>query len=223
MISRPLLVSGGSLSPPVIVNNIIEHRVSKIECARRTLQDNLHIMSPTKFTRRKVSSLAQLSGSKAPTEQPLSPKSGQKRKLQPELKDRAEAFLNAASRSTSTPSTPTKKPIKRRKMSAKEATIDIKSVDTPGAHKTNSPKRSSKKAQSDKGSPSKNSSPEKRPRTTRKKPPLSYLEKLERAQTQRMIVIDRVRKDTEACPVEDISVVGTTGNVYKVCAFSATS
>lgn len=170
-------------------------------------------MSPRISTRRKVSSLAQLSGSKVPQRQPPTPKTGQKRKLQPELKDRAETFLNAASISTSAM---TENGKKRKKSSVKESAQEPETPKTPSPRKTTHVDNPQRKAQNDKNSPSKPPSPEKRLRTTRKKPPISYLEKLERAQTQRMIVLDRVRKDTEACPVEEISIVGTTGNIYKV-------
>ncbi|RMZ75952.1 hypothetical protein DV737_g5035, partial [Chaetothyriales sp. CBS 132003] len=50
----------------------------------------------------------------------------------------------------------------------------------------------------------------------RKHAPKTFLEKLERAQTQRMIVIGRTRGGTNACPTESIDIVGTTGNIYKV-------
>jgi hypothetical protein len=57
---------------------------------------------------------------------------------------------------------------------------------------------------------------EKRLRVFRKKAPLSYLEKLERATSQRMFVIDRTRGGTEAVPEETIDMAGTTGNIYSI-------
>lgn len=57
---------------------------------------------------------------------------------------------------------------------------------------------------------------EKRLRRIRAKPPASFLVKLERAQTQRMIVLGRKRKTIAGAPAEDIDVVGTTGNIYTV-------
>ena len=57
---------------------------------------------------------------------------------------------------------------------------------------------------------------EKRQRMFRKKAPKSFLEKLERAQTQRMIVVGRTRSEAEGCPKEDIDIIGSTGNIYKV-------
>ena len=57
---------------------------------------------------------------------------------------------------------------------------------------------------------------EKRPRHYRSHPPQSYLEKLHRAQTQRMFVIDRTPGGTSECPEETIAVAGTTGNIYDV-------
>lgn len=57
---------------------------------------------------------------------------------------------------------------------------------------------------------------EKRLRVFRKKAPLSYLEKLERATSQRMFVIDRTRGGTEDIPEETIDMAGTTGNIYSI-------
>ncbi|KAJ9601883.1 hypothetical protein H2200_013632 [Cladophialophora chaetospira] len=57
---------------------------------------------------------------------------------------------------------------------------------------------------------------EKRLRRVRTKPPASFLTKLERAQTQRMIVLGRKRRDVAGAPAEDIDVVGSTGNIYTV-------
>ncbi|RMZ86555.1 hypothetical protein DV736_g6217, partial [Chaetothyriales sp. CBS 134916] len=57
---------------------------------------------------------------------------------------------------------------------------------------------------------------EKRLKTFRKHAPKTFLEKLGRSQTQRMIVIGRTRGGTDACPTENIDIVGTTGNIYKV-------
>lgn len=57
---------------------------------------------------------------------------------------------------------------------------------------------------------------EKRLRVFRKKAPFSYLEKLERATSQRMFVIDRTRGGTEDVPEETIDLAGTTGNVYSI-------
>ncbi|RMZ79141.1 hypothetical protein DV738_g3518, partial [Chaetothyriales sp. CBS 135597] len=57
---------------------------------------------------------------------------------------------------------------------------------------------------------------EKRLKLFRKQAPKSFLTKLERAQTQRMIVIKRTRGGTARCPTESIDIVGTTGNIYTV-------
>ncbi|KAI9874879.1 MAG: hypothetical protein M1830_009183 [Pleopsidium flavum] len=57
---------------------------------------------------------------------------------------------------------------------------------------------------------------EKRLKMFRNKAPLSYLEKLNRALTQRMFVIDRTRGGTEEYPEETIDIAGTTGNIYNV-------
>ncbi|KAL1999785.1 hypothetical protein VTN02DRAFT_3981 [Thermoascus thermophilus] len=58
--------------------------------------------------------------------------------------------------------------------------------------------------------------PERRARMFRKYPPRSYLEKLERATTQRMYVIGRTRGGSEEVPEERVDIVGTTGNIYHV-------
>jgi len=57
---------------------------------------------------------------------------------------------------------------------------------------------------------------EKRLKTFRAKAPQSFLQKLERAQTQRMVVIGRTRSGEGSDLQEDIDVVGTTGNIYTV-------
>ena len=73
-----------------------------------------------------------------------------------------------------------------------------------------------KKQKSKTGSHSKEKDEEKRLRVFRKKAPLSYLEKLERATSQRMFVIDRARGGTEEEPEETIDMAGTTGNIYSI-------
>jgi divalent metal cation (Fe/Co/Zn/Cd) transporter len=57
---------------------------------------------------------------------------------------------------------------------------------------------------------------ETRLRRYRGQPPASFLVKLERAQTQRMIVVGRTRKTIADAPAEDIDIVGSTGNIYTV-------
>ncbi|KLJ12667.1 hypothetical protein EMPG_09495 [Blastomyces silverae] len=57
---------------------------------------------------------------------------------------------------------------------------------------------------------------ERRRRVFRKHPPQTYLEKLGRARTQRLFVVDRKREGTEEVPTEKVQIVGTTGNLYEV-------
>lgn len=57
---------------------------------------------------------------------------------------------------------------------------------------------------------------EKRLKTFRSKAPQTFLQKLERAQTQRMIVIGRTRHGQGEGLHEEIDIVGTTGNIYTV-------
>ncbi|KPI46076.1 uncharacterized protein AB675_809 [Cyphellophora attinorum] len=54
---------------------------------------------------------------------------------------------------------------------------------------------------------------EKRLRRFRAHPPGTFLQKLERARTQRMIVLSRKRTSSTS---EDIDIVGSTGNIYTV-------
>ena len=69
-------------------------------------------------------------------------------------------------------------------------------------------------SKSQKHSPRKSKREEKRLRRYRSQAPSSYLEKLHRATTQRMFVIDRARDD-EALE-ETVLMAGTTGNIYSV-------
>ena len=59
---------------------------------------------------------------------------------------------------------------------------------------------------------------EKRIRVFRKRAPRSFLERLARAQTQRMFLIDRKRKMSLAWSHEEevFDIAGTTGNIYQV-------
>jgi hypothetical protein len=57
---------------------------------------------------------------------------------------------------------------------------------------------------------------EKRLRRHRANPPASFRVRLQRAQTQRMIVLSRRRKSTVETPCEEIDIVGSTGNIYTV-------
>lgn len=59
---------------------------------------------------------------------------------------------------------------------------------------------------------------EKRLKRFREKPPVSYLERLERVSTQRMFLIDRRRTTSEDGGQEEevFDIVGSTGNVYQV-------
>ncbi|KAG8527989.1 uncharacterized protein KY384_006905 [Bacidia gigantensis] len=57
---------------------------------------------------------------------------------------------------------------------------------------------------------------EKRLRMFRSRPPHTYLDRLNRAQTQRMFVIDRLSSGTADVPEQTIQVAGTTGNIYSV-------
>ncbi|KAG7004661.1 3'-5' exonuclease [Physcia stellaris] len=57
---------------------------------------------------------------------------------------------------------------------------------------------------------------EKRLRVFRKRAPQSYFDKLARATSQRMFVIDRTRGGTDEVPEETIDMAGSTGNIYRI-------
>ncbi|KAK0107138.1 hypothetical protein ONS95_003844 [Cadophora gregata] len=81
-----------------------------------------------------------------------------------------------------------------------------------GLASTSKPKRQRKK-KAEGGEPA-----EKRVKRFRVKPPVSYLERLQRVTTQRMFLIDRekgVGEDGE-CPEEKFDIAGSTGNIYQV-------
>ncbi|KAL8711617.1 MAG: hypothetical protein Q9220_004027 [cf. Caloplaca sp. 1 TL-2023] len=67
-------------------------------------------------------------------------------------------------------------------------------------------------------SPKKKNDEEKRLRIFRKYPPHSYLQKLDRATSQRMFVLsrERITFQTVSYPTEIIKMAGTTGNIYQV-------
>lgn len=86
-------------------------------------------------------------------------------------------------------------------------------------------RKSDKSAEDDEQTHTTSSSSNKKPRDTpeekrlkmyRAKAPQTFLQKLERVQTQRMIVIGRTRSGQGKDLHEDIDVVGTTGNIYTV-------
>lgn len=64
---------------------------------------------------------------------------------------------------------------------------------------------------------------EKRLRRFRNHAPTTYLDRLDRACSQRMFVIDRVRTDSDDGPEEVFEMAGTTGNVYRVTIASVPS
>ena len=144
-----------------------------------------------------------------------------KRKVQSSLKDRAEAFLaNAATPASimKTASTSKKRkiadlqnetPVKKDSNSKTAFPTTSKPISTSSTPKS----RSTTKKKAD-GTPKEKE--EKRLGIFRKQAPKTFLEKLSRAQTQRMIVIGRTRTGTADCPSEEIDIVGSTGNIYKV-------
>ncbi|KAL8966116.1 MAG: hypothetical protein Q9183_003516 [Haloplaca sp. 2 TL-2023] len=73
-----------------------------------------------------------------------------------------------------------------------------------------------KKARSAKKTQSEGVDDEKRLRRFRAHAPATYLQKLERATSQRMFVISRTRTGTEDIPEETVEMAGTTGNIYTI-------
>ena len=146
----------------------------------------------------------------APLDQnPLKPPTG-KRKL-----DESTVFQPSVSATgrLEKPSAPVK-PSRPKKPQGTSALPSHSTYDAAHASAVTSPPP--KKRKSKTGSHSKAKDEEKRLRVFRKKAPLSYLEKLERATSQRMFVIDRARGGTEEEPEETIDMAGTTGNIYSI-------
>lgn len=115
--------------------------------------------------------------------------------------DESQSSVATGKRKRSAPSTPSK---------SKSQVIDL---DDESPHQSSS---RSKKKQKTTDSPKKNQKEEKRLRRFRAHPPQTYNERLHRAQTQRMFVIDRIPTGTDDLPEETIEMAGTTGNVYRV-------
>lgn len=123
------------------------------------------------------------------------------------------------------PSAPSR-PVKPQKPRGTNGMVDSSSysdLDTKAPRKASSGKRKLEAYEGDheaasplKKQKAKPKDEEKRLRLFRKKAPLSYLEKLGRATSQRMFVIDRNRGGTEEVPEETIDMAGTTGNVYSI-------
>ncbi len=133
--------------------------------------------------RGKVSSLGQLSGAKQPTPRVCTTSTTRKRKVQPALKERAEAFLaNAVSDTTFKTNQPKKRKLKEcqdERPPKPQATLpkdQTASVSTPKS-------RSKTERIASDNSPKKDD--EKRLRRYREKAPKTFLEKLGRAQNQR--------------------------------------
>ena len=132
------------------------------------------------------------------------------------------ALSNRNPNASSQPSPPLKSmsSTKKRKRTAtstpsktKTQVIDLTGDDVEIASPSKKKKR--KVARLDK-SPTKGKTEEKRLKRFRDHAPGSFLEKLHRATTQRMFVIDRSRGGTEDVPEEIIEMAGTTGNIYSV-------
>lgn len=150
-----------------------------------------------------------MSGSVAKSEQPLKP-APRKRKLNGLT---PMPPFESSTKRLEAPSAPTKPSRPRKDKGVKpELSYGAYSKTEENTHVGSPPKKQKTAAKS----PSKRKDEEKRLRVFRKKAPLSYLEKLERATSQRMFVIDRSRGGTEEIPEETIDMAGTTGNIYSI-------
>ena len=122
-----------------------------------------------------MSSLGQLGGAKQSTAQAPTTSTIRKRKVQPALKERAEAFLANAASDTTVQTNVTNS--KKRKLQEYQD------------EKTSKPSAATSKSKSKSKSKASDSTPkkleEKRLRRYREKAPKTFLEKLGRAQTQR--------------------------------------
>lgn len=155
-----------------------------------------------------------------------------KRKVKPaELKARAETFVARAA--SNKPTTSNTSISRKRKRGDYEDDDHFRpsaiTLEEPGSIPTPSKKSKSKLKSGASDMPIMNE--EKRLRRYREKAPKTFLQKLLRAQTQRyrpnsynwqtlksfrMIVIGRARTVTDAFLCEEIDIVGSTGNIYKV-------
>jgi hypothetical protein len=144
-------------------------------------------MSLKRSERRKASSFEQLSDLKEPASSTTATTSTRKHKVQPALKDRAEAFLaNAANLPTKLSATKSRK----RKLGDLQDENPSKAPapdpqDLRSAQSISRNKAKGKNKLKDDGTPKQNQ--EKRLRRYRGKAPQSFLEKLHRAQSQRYI------------------------------------
>ncbi|KAL9122524.1 MAG: hypothetical protein Q9187_000924 [Circinaria calcarea] len=119
---------------------------------------------------------------------------------------------------TSTPTTPIKKRLRNAIATpaaetdgGKSAVVDLTQEEEDEDEFVTKSRKKRKVA-----SPCKDKDVEKRLRTFRSHPPKTYLDKLSRAQGQRMFVLDRARGGTDDVPEETIEMAGSTGNIYSV-------
>jgi hypothetical protein len=118
-----------------------------------------------------------------------------------------------APKTTIPPATP---PPKKRKLAAREIeVIDLTVEPAVAPKKTPSKRRRTTLAEDDDDAPPNTSSPEKRAKRYRDRPPQNVLVKKQRVMTQRMFLVERSGRKDGALQ-EEFSVLGSTGNVYVV-------
>ncbi|KAL8883281.1 MAG: hypothetical protein Q9215_008279, partial [Flavoplaca cf. flavocitrina] len=111
---------------------------------------------------------------------------------------------------------PKSAPRKRKQPSNTQSEGEVRDEATQQVSSKKQKSAASMTASPKKGSPKKKDE-EKRLRHFRSHAPSTYLQRLERAQSQRMFVISRNRNiDNPSHPSETISMAGTTGNIYTI-------
>ncbi|GES62666.1 RING finger domain protein [Aspergillus terreus] len=117
------------------------------------------------------------------------------------------------------PSTPPKRARRKSTTQPNVPSSSAEVVDLTGSSPAATPvkkkSRVSQDADEDEDEYWRNATPERRERRFRARPPRSYLERLQRARTQRMYVVGHTVTDAEGVPKMEFNIVGTTGNIYK--------
>ncbi|KAK2745923.1 hypothetical protein FQN55_005995 [Onygenales sp. PD_40] len=139
-----------------------------------------------------------MESSNARLTEPTTPRRSSKRKRTPE-------------QDVVSPRSTRRKQVRTAIASGETPVIDLTRGSTPDEPKTTPRKRTKKTDNSPVAEKE-----EHRLRVFRSKPPKMFNQKLERAQTQRLFVVDRTRGGTEEVPEETVQIVGTTGNIYQV-------
>ncbi|KAL5363932.1 hypothetical protein BJX96DRAFT_167883 [Aspergillus floccosus] len=116
-------------------------------------------------------------------------------------------------------STPPKRAHRKSTTQSNVASSSAEVVDLTGSSPAGTPVKKKSRVSPDEGEDEeeywRNATPERRERRFRARPPRSYLERLQRARTQRMYVVGHTVTDAEGVPKMEFDIVGTTGNIYR--------